>query len=181
MIQENLVLMIGLLSLPLLHGFSSAASGRIGSPAPHFRVESGEGEELTLDMIKGKVTAIFYENRDVVGANKLLKDELNKLYFEQTDAVKEVLVRLPIIDCSNAVWLFRAMWKRALREHSRKEGTTIYCDWDGKMFSDYRMKDGVSNVVILDKSARIRFFASRDVTAGEIDDVKRLLIAVARE
>ena len=54
-----------------------------------------------MDMIKGKVTAIFYENKDVVGANKLLKDELNKLYREQTDASKEILVRLPIIDCSH--------------------------------------------------------------------------------
>ena len=181
MIPKNLVLLIGLLSLPFLHGFSSAASGWIGSPAPSFRVESGEGEELTLDKIKGKVTVIFYENKDVVGANKLLKDELNKLYREQTDASKEILVRLPIVDCSNAVVPFRGLWKRGLSEHSRKEGMTIYCDWDGKMFSDYRMKDGVSNVVILDKNGRIRFFTSRDVTAGEIDDVKRLLIALTRE
>ena len=134
-----------------------------------------------MDMIKGKVTAIFYENKDVVGANKLLKDELNKLYREQTDASKEILVRLPIIDCSKASWFSRGMWKRGLRVHSRKELTTIYCDWDGKMFSDYRMKDGVSNVVILDKSGRIRFSISRDVTAEEIDDVKRLLMTLIRE
>jgi hypothetical protein len=48
-------------------------------------------------MIKGKVAAIFYENKDIVDANKRLKDELNKLYFEQTDALKDVLVRLPIV------------------------------------------------------------------------------------
>jgi hypothetical protein len=29
-------------------------------------------------MIKGKVAAIFYENKDIVDANKRLKDELNK-------------------------------------------------------------------------------------------------------
>jgi hypothetical protein len=47
-------------------------------------------------MIKGKVAAIFYENKDVVENNKRLKDALNKLYYEQTRIVKDVLVRLPL-------------------------------------------------------------------------------------
>ena len=181
MIQGNLILMIALLSLPFFQGSAPAASRLVGSPAPYFRVESGDGKELTLDMIKGKVAAIFYENKDIVDANKRLKEELNKLYSEQTDALKDVLVRLPIVDCSDAVWLFRGIWKRGLREHSKKEGTVIYCDWDGKMSSDYGMNAGVSNVVIIDKSGRIRFLTSGDVTAEEIDDLKRLLIALTRE
>jgi hypothetical protein len=87
-----------------------------------------------------------------VDANKRLKDELNKLYYEQTDVLKDVLVRLPIIDCSDAFWPFLGIWKRRLREYSKKEGVTIYCDWEGKMASDYKMKADVSNVVIIDKS-----------------------------
>jgi hypothetical protein len=153
----------------------------IGSAAPYFRVQSGDDKELTLDMIKGKVAAIFYENKDIVDANKRLKDELNKLYSEQTGIVKDVLVRLPIIDCSDAFWPFLGIWKKRLREYSKKEGVTIYCDWEGKMSSDYKMKADVSNVVIIDKSGRIRLFTSGDVTAEEIDDVKRLLIVLAGE
>lgn len=132
-------------------------------------------------MIKGKVAAIFYENKDIVDANKRLKDELNKLYFEQTDALKDVLVRLPIIDCSHAFWLFRGLWKKRLREYSKKEGVTIYCDWEGKMASDYKMKADVSNVVIIDKGGRIRFFSSGQVKPEEINGVKELLTALARE
>jgi uncharacterized YtfJ-like protein len=181
MIQRNLMLMITLLSLPFSRGFSLAASGLIGSPAPYFRVQSGDDKELTLDMIKGKVAAIFYENKDIVDANKRLKDELNKLYSEQTDVLKDVLVRLPIIDCSDAFWPFLGIWKRRLREHSKKEGTAIYCDWDGKMSSDYKMKADVSNVVVIDKSGRIRFFTSGDVAAEEINDVKELLKALTTE
>ena len=103
MFQKNLILIVTLLSLPVFRCSSLAASGLIGSAAPDFRVESGDGKELTLDRIKGKVAAIFYENRKIIDANKRLKDELNKLYFEQTDALKDVLVRLPIIDCSEAI------------------------------------------------------------------------------
>jgi hypothetical protein len=147
----------------------------------YFRVQSGDDEELTLDMIKGKVAAIFYENKDIVDANKRLKDELNKLYHEQKDVLKDVLVRLPIIDCSDAFWPFLGIWKKRLREYSKKEGVTIYCDWDGKMSSDYKMKADVSNVVIIDKSGRIRFFTSGEVTDQEINDVKELFKALAGE
>jgi hypothetical protein len=38
-------------------------SGLIGSAAPYFRVQSGDDKELTLDMIKGKVIAIFYDEQ----------------------------------------------------------------------------------------------------------------------
>ena len=181
MFQKNLILVVTLLSLSVFRSSALAASGLIGSAAPYFRVQSGDDKELTLTMIKGKVAAIFYENKDIVDANKKLKDELNKLYYEQTDAVKNLLVRLPVIDCSDAVWPFRGIWKRKLREHSKKEGTAIYCDWNGKMSSDYKMQTDVSNIIIIDKSGRIRFFASGDVTAEEINDVKELLNVLTRE
>ena len=181
MFQKNLILVVTLLSLPVFQSSSLAASSLIGSAAPYFRVQSGDDKELTLDIIKGKVAAIFYENKDIVDANKRLKDELNKLYYQQTDALKDIIVRLPIIDCSDAVWPFLGIWKRRLKEHSKKEGVAIYCDWKGKMSSEYKMKDGVSNVVILDKNGRIRFFTSGEVTSEEVNDVKKLLILLAGE
>jgi predicted transcriptional regulator len=180
-IQKNLILVVTLLSLQFFQSSSPAASGLIGSAAPYFRVQSGDDKELNLDMIKGKVIAIFYETKDIVEKNKRIKDELNKLYYEQTGSVKDVLVRLPIIDCSDAVWPFLGIWKRRLKEHSKKEGITIYCDWKGKMSSDYKMKAGVSNIVIIDKSGRIRFFTSGEVKPEEINDVKELLKALANE
>jgi hypothetical protein len=87
-----------------------------------------------------------------VGANNRLKDELNKLYYEQADDLKNLVVRLPIIDRSDA--LFRHILKGELREHSNKEGMAIYCDWNGKMSSDYKMKADVSNVVIIDRGGK---------------------------
>jgi predicted transcriptional regulator len=181
MTQGSLMLIIALLSLPVFQCSSPAASGLIGSPAPYFRVESGDGKQLTLDMIKGKIIAIFYQNKDILDANKRLKDELNKLYYEQTRIVRDVLVRLPVIDCSDAFWPFLGIWKRRLREYSKKEGVTIYCDWEGKMSSDYKMNSDVSNVVIIDKSGRIRFFTSGEVKPEEINGVKELLVALASE
>lgn len=49
------------------------------------------------------------------------------------------------------------------------------------MSSDYRMKADVSNIVIVDKSGRIRFFTSGEVKAEEINNVKELLKVLAGE
>jgi predicted transcriptional regulator len=49
------------------------------------------------------------------------------------------------------------------------------------MSSDYQMKPDVSNVVIIDKGGRIRFFTSGEVTAEQIMEVKNLLIVLAKE
>jgi len=181
MFRTNLILAVIVLSLPIFPRSALAASSLIGSAAPYFRVQSGDDRELTLNMIKGKVTAIFYEDKDIVDANKRLKDELNKLYYEQTDTLKDVLLRLPIVDCSSAIWPFLGLWKRKLREHSKKKGMVIYCDWKGKMSSDYQMKPDVSNVVIIDKGGRIRFFTSGEVTTEQVINVKELLIVLATE
>jgi predicted transcriptional regulator len=49
------------------------------------------------------------------------------------------------------------------------------------MSSDYKMRADESNVLIIDKSGRIRFFTSGEVKANEINDVKELLKALVRE
>jgi predicted transcriptional regulator len=129
-------------------------------------------------MIKGKVIIIFYETKDVVGENRKLKDELNKFYDEQSDAIKELIVKLPIINCSSAFWPFTGIWKSKLRENSKKEGIMIYGDWDGKMKSDYKTKDKESNV---DKKGIIKYFASGKVEDKEIDKIKELLKKLVNE
>jgi predicted transcriptional regulator len=58
---------------------------------------------------------------------------------------------------------------------------TIYCDWNGRMSTDYKMKADVSNIVIIDKVGRIRFFAVGEVTAEQINDIKELLKVLVRE
>jgi alkyl hydroperoxide reductase subunit AhpC len=160
---------------------SFAESLKIGTEAPSFEVKSGNDKILTLDMIKGKVTVIFYETKGVVEKNRKLKDELNKFYDEQPDAIKELIVKLPFINCSSAFWPFTGIWKSKLRENSKKEGMTIYGDWDGKMFSDYKMKDKESNVVIIDKKGIIRYFVSGKVEDKEINEIKELLKEIGNE
>ena len=180
MIKEHLVLGVALLGL-LLPQSASQASGWIGAEAPFFKVQSGDDKELTLEMIKGKVVVMFYEARDVVERNRRLKIQLNKFIFEQSESMRGVMVRLVIIDCSGAVWPFTGIWKSRLNESSKKEGIPIYGDWDGKMLSDYRMKADESNILLIDKGGKIRFFTAGEVKDEEINEVKELLKELATE
>lgn len=160
---------------------SFGEGSKIGTVAPSFKVKSGNGKELTLDMVKGKVIVIFYETKDVVEKNRKLKNELNKFYDEWSDTVKENIVWLPVINCSSAFWPFTGIWKSKLMENSKKERITIYGDWDGKMFSDYKMKDEESNVVIIDKKGIIRYIADGKVEDKEINKIKELLKELGNE
>ena len=180
MIKEPLVFVVALLSL-ILPQSASQARGLIGAEAPFFKVQSGDDKELTLEMIKGKVVVMFYEARDVVERNRRLKIQLNKFIFEQSESMRGVMVRLVIIDCSGAVWPFTGIWKSRLNESSKKEGIPIFGDWDGKMFSAYRMKSDESNILLIDKGGRIRFFTSGKIKNEKINEVKELLKELATE
>ncbi len=68
----------------------AAAYLTIGGAAPFFSVESGEDENLTLDMLRGKVIILFYETREVVRKNGEFKDYLKSLYNGQPEAVRKI-------------------------------------------------------------------------------------------
>lgn len=146
-----------------------------GSRAPFFQVESGDEKELTLDMIKGKQILIFYEDTDSVEKNCALKNELNKFFNEQPENRRAEIVRLAVIDCSGAFWPMKGIWRDKLIENSRKEGLTIYGDWEGDMLEDYRLVEDESNVIVIDRGGVIRYFHAGQVPPAEIEVLKALL------
>jgi len=154
---------------------SMAEGLEAGRQAPFFRVKSGGGKLMTLDSTRGKITVIFYETRDVLEQNRKLRNELNQSYRELGDTQKTYIVRLPIINCCDARWPFTALWRKKLREGSRKSGVIIYGDWDGTMLSAYGMKEGESNVVIIDKKGIIRYFKSGRIEDDETGKIKNLI------
>lgn len=172
--KSILIIMVIFLSI-FFTAFSFGRGLKIEAVASSFKVKSGDNEILTLDMVKGKVIIIFYETKDVVEKNRKLKDELNKFYDEQPDTIKELIVKLPIINCSGAFWPFTRIWKSKLRENSRKERITIYGDWDAKMKSCYKMQDRESNVLVIDKKGIIRYYAYGKIKDEEINKIKELL------
>jgi hypothetical protein len=151
----------------------------INSVAPYFKVVSGDNEELTLNDIEGKVTVVFYETKDTIEVNRKLKNELNKFYDAQPDSAKKAILRVPIINCKGV--FFVGIWRNELKVHSKKEGITIYGDWDGRMFSVYGIKDKESNLIIIDTKGIIRYCSFGKIQEKDIKKIKDLLVTMINE
>jgi predicted transcriptional regulator len=154
-----------------------------GTRAPEFTVKSGDDKELTLKDLEGMVVVLFYETGDeeVEGKNRTVKKELNRFYGEQTDEKKSQIARVIIIDCREAFWPFKGIWKRKLREHSKKEGITFYGDWDGSFAESYDIAEGDSNLLILDKKGNVRLAKAGKIEESEIPGIQELLEELVRE
>lgn len=166
------------LSLMICSALQVAASPLlIGREAPPFQVESGDGKVLEAKMLRGKVVVLFYESKDVIAKSRPLKIILNAFYKEQKKEDQQMILRVPIYDCTSATWPFTGIWKSRLVENSKRVGMTVYGDWDGKMGTSYGMKSDDTNLLIIDKRGIIRYFRSGVVTDnGETATILKKLL-----
>lgn len=166
---------LGMVMILTTAAASQGSPGPAGEPAPYFQVKSGDNQYLTSDMVKGKVVVLFYENKDVTKKNKELKNQLQKFYKDAAPDLQQEVVRLVVINCTSAFALTLPIWKSKLREGSRKEGLTIYGDWDGNMLNSYQMSGEDSNFLIIDRQGVIRYATTGLVSADRIPGIKELL------
>jgi hypothetical protein len=152
-----------------------------GQPAPNFLVNSADQRQLSLDMVRGRVVVLFYESRHVIKKNIDLKNELKKLYQSAPEKIKRDIFRLVVIDCSEAVWATLPIWKRQLKANSRKEGFTIYGDWDRTMFKTYQMQANDSNFLIIDKHGFIRYAAVGRIDPSQFGRIRELLQTLVQQ
>ncbi|MGD0216006.1 MAG: hypothetical protein ABSC45_00655 [Desulfobaccales bacterium] len=157
----------------------AAASLSVGEPAPFFSVESGDDENLTLDMLSGKVIILFYETREVVEKNREFKDYLKSLYNALPEAVQENVFRLVVINCSEASFATKPIWRMKLREASERQEMTIYGDWTGAMLGDYQIQDHDSNFLVIDRNGIIRYAATGLIENGQFEKLKEMLLNLA--
>jgi len=148
-----------------------------GEPAPSFSLVSGNNKKLRLDMLKGKVVALFYATRDTVEVNNELQHYLDALYAAQPQNIQNQIFRLLVVNAMEATAV--TTWKEKLNETSEKLKVTVYGDWTGGMFSAYRMRDNDSNFVIIDKKGVVRFAASGKIANSRFEAIKKLLLELA--
>ncbi len=166
------------LSLVIFSALQAAASPLlIGREAPPFQVESGDGKVLEAKMLRGKVVVLFYESKDIIAKSRPLKIILNAFYKEQKKEDQQMILRVPIFDCTGVSWPFKGIWKNGLIENSKRVGMTVYGDWNGKMAASYGMKSDDTNLLIIDKRGIIRYFQSGVVTDnGETATILKKLL-----
>ncbi|WP_437761722.1 YtfJ family protein [Sorangium sp. So ce281] len=145
------------LSLALISGAALALPSE-GDRAPNARVEDADGRALQIKALQGKPILIVYEDKDSKTQNQALKEALAKL--TKGDRYRRGIAVAAIADVSSYdFWPARGFVKDAIREESRKVGGTVYCDWDGSFRAAYKLRRGVSNVVVVGKNGHVLFAA----------------------
>ena len=155
------------------HG-SALALPAEGEKAPNARVEDADGRQLEMKSLGGKPILIVYEDKDSSAQNQVLKDELAKL--ARGDRYKSAIALTAVADVSAYnFWPVKGFVKDAIRDESKKAGTTIYCDWDGSFRSRYRLREGVSSVVLVGRDGLVLFAAEGALSADRRSELLKLL------
>jgi hypothetical protein len=137
---------------------AALALPNVGDVAPGASIEDADGRVTDLGLFHGRPILILYEDRDSAKQNQALKEELARLARANPASARVALA--PVADVSS--WDFQPakyFVRAAIRDESRKQGTTIYCDWTGAFREAYRLRRGVSNVVLVGKDGRVSFAA----------------------
>jgi hypothetical protein len=144
----------------------SLALPKEGALAPNARLENADGGAREIKGWKGKPILIVYEDKDSATQNKTLKDELAKL--AKGDRYKATVALAAVADVSSYdFWPVKGFVKDAIRDESKKAGTTIYCDWTGAFREAYQIKRGSSSVILVGKEGRVLFAAQGPVSSAD--------------
>lgn len=158
-----------------LLGATAVAIPKEGAPAPDASLEDADGRVRELRAFRGKPILIVYEDRDSAKQNDLLKKELAGL--AQGDRYQSRVALVAVADVSAwDFWPAKGFVKDAIRDESKKQGTTIYCDWTGAFRRAYQLRRGVSSVLLVGKDGRVLFASEGPIAA----DQRRRLIGLLR-
>ena len=153
--MKRLAGIVSVAALALLVSQAQALVGA-GSLRPAGRVYDADDHTLDLRSINGKPILVLYEDKDSAKVNEPLKLELARL--AKGDRYRTAVALVPIADVQSFdFWPVRGFVKDAIRGESKKQGATIYCDWDGNLQRSAGFKRGTSSVMLIGRDARVLF------------------------
>jgi hypothetical protein len=127
-----------------------------GTLRPAGRVHDADDRTLDLRSINGKPILVLYEDKDSAKVNEALKTDLSRL--AKGDRYRTAVALVPVADVQSFdFWPVRGFVKDAIRSESKKQGATIYCDWDGSLQRAAGFKRGTSSVMLIGRDARVLF------------------------
>ncbi|MEZ4298431.1 MAG: YtfJ family protein [Polyangiaceae bacterium] len=148
----------------------------VGQDAPNGKVEDADGKALETKNLKGKPILIVYEDRDSAAQNEKLKKQLGEL--AKGDKYKTKIALAAVADVSSYdFWPAKGFVKDAIREESKKQGTTIYCDWNASFRKAFKLTKGKSSVVLVGKDGKVLFAGEGSLSDSDRKKLVELLKA----
>lgn len=148
----------------------------VGDAIGSARLEDADGHGLDIASFKGKPILIVYEDRDSAKQNDALKKELARL--AKGDKYKSAVALAAVANVAAFnFWPVKGFVKDAIRAESKKQGTTIFCDWTGGFRKAFKLRDNASSVVLIGKEGNVLFAADGSISA----DARARLVQLLRQ
>lgn len=163
----------------MLTSFAVHAVPSPGAPLPAAHVVDSEDNRFELASVRGRPILVVYEDKDSAHVNDAFKAELGRL--ARTGNYRNTIALVPVADVrSYDYWPVRGFVKDAIRDETKKQGTRIYCDWNGQFSRALSLQPGTSSIVLFGRSGRVLFSKAGRLSTAEIQRLIELLRAEAQ-
>ena len=168
--MTRIAALAGALTLLLLASLA-AALPLVGAPRPEVQLTDAWDRSVHLSTYRGMPVLVVYEDRGSARENEALKSELSVL--ARGDRYRTLVALVAVADVTGYdYWPIRGFVRSAIRSESAKQGTVIYCDWDGHVRSALGLERGTSNVVLYGRDGAVLY---AHAGAMSVDDRRAFL------
>jgi hypothetical protein len=159
----------------LVWASTARALPELASSAPALELTPVDGEPVLLQSSLGRPTLIVYESSASRTQNWPFKKKLKDL-VQNTASYREQVALVPIADVEGYnFWPVRGFAADAVRSESQRIGWPIYCDWKGDLRKALDVKQGMSSVILLDRTGKVIFASEGPLAEEEQQHVLELL------
>lgn len=167
-----------LLAVPAWGQDPLAADAR-GTPV-EFSLEETSGATRTVSEARGRVIALFFEDREHTEDNRTLKMTLHQFIVD--NHLENEMRIYAVADVHSIPDLVRDMARTAIRAIADEYHIQILLDWDGALLeAPISMVPAAANVVLLDRQGRIAWRHAGAFGETETSDFFRALRRLIRE
>jgi len=130
------------------------AAPKVGERVPQTRATALDGKAFDTRGSNGKITLIFYEDKDAATHNQSLKNELYAI--KRSPGFKPNVRIIAVADVSAwDFWPAKGFVQDAIKAEQRKVGAPIYLDWSGEFGKAFKITKGASNIVLVGEDGKV--------------------------
>jgi hypothetical protein len=156
--MKRFVVFLALLFLPV--GIATGEQSLINAKAPEFILRDQYDRQYSLESFAGRPLVLLASDKKGEEQNHQWGALIQKKYG------KEVLI-LGVADVRTVPFFL----KGKIRRDFKKDPNSILLDWEGRIFTAYRLMKGAPNVVLIDGSGYVRYLHA----GGPSDEARELL------
>ena len=159
----------------------STALGQAAPGAVDFSLPTTSGRDRNLSQFRGKVVVLFYETRGTITQNQHVKDAMG-VRFNRDRALANRFTL--IAACNVAEYNSRPSQyfaREAITTVARSQRIELWLDWNRTLIQRLGLRDGTSNIVLVDKLGRIRERNWGRVADANVNALLDRMIALGNE